>query len=220
MAKKRARAKVNIPMCAACILLCLTMFSFHFSSGVIARYSTDTSGGDSARVIRFNGITLNVYDVNSADADSEHFIAPGVPLTWNADVTFDGSESATYVFLEVTPTGSCTVSGDGMTYTLAHDAAAWTVDGTEDDDWKYLDKYKIDDTDIYTYVYYLSLAPNATLTNKKFFTADTVTISEFFDPEHLDDMTTVTTDFRANVVQSNGFNSPTEAWTSLSTNHP
>lgn len=50
---RRARAKVNIPICAAAILLCLTMFSVHLTSGVYARYTTTASGSDSARVAKF-----------------------------------------------------------------------------------------------------------------------------------------------------------------------
>lgn len=56
--RKKTGAKVNIPMCLACVLLCLTLFSVHFSSGVVARYTTTTDSGDSARVIKFGDLTL------------------------------------------------------------------------------------------------------------------------------------------------------------------
>ena len=46
--------KINIPMCAACVLLCLTLFSFHMSGGLYARYTTSAFGSDSARVARFD----------------------------------------------------------------------------------------------------------------------------------------------------------------------
>lgn len=52
MGKKKA--KVNIPMCAAAVLLCLTLVSIHLTSGLYARYSTSASGSDSARVAKFD----------------------------------------------------------------------------------------------------------------------------------------------------------------------
>ena len=46
-------SKINIPICLACLLLCLTLFSLHFSGGLYAKYITKGSGGDGARVARF-----------------------------------------------------------------------------------------------------------------------------------------------------------------------
>lgn len=48
------KSKMNIPMLAACILLCLTLFSIHLTSGLYARYVTKSDGNDSARVASFN----------------------------------------------------------------------------------------------------------------------------------------------------------------------
>lgn len=53
MANKR-RYHTNIPMCTACILLCLTLFSFHLSGGLYARYTTKASASDDARVASFD----------------------------------------------------------------------------------------------------------------------------------------------------------------------
>ncbi len=46
--------KLNIPMCAALVLLMLTMISIHLTSGLYARYTTTASGSDSARVAKFD----------------------------------------------------------------------------------------------------------------------------------------------------------------------
>ena len=46
--------KMNIPMCLAAILLCLTLFSFYLCGGLYARYTTSDSGEDAARVARFD----------------------------------------------------------------------------------------------------------------------------------------------------------------------
>ena len=48
------KTKMNIPMCLAAILLCLTLFSFYFCGGLYARYTTSDSGEDAARVARFD----------------------------------------------------------------------------------------------------------------------------------------------------------------------
>lgn len=53
MAKGR-KSKVNIPILAACILLCLTIFSVHLTSGLYARYTTTGTGQDEARVAKFD----------------------------------------------------------------------------------------------------------------------------------------------------------------------
>lgn len=51
---KQPRMKINIPMAVACVLLCLTLFSCHMTGGLYAKYSSVTSGSDSARVARFD----------------------------------------------------------------------------------------------------------------------------------------------------------------------
>lgn len=48
------KPKLNIPMCAALVLLLLTMISIHLTSGLFARYTSSSSGADSARVAKFD----------------------------------------------------------------------------------------------------------------------------------------------------------------------
>ena len=48
------KAKLNIPMCAALVLLLLTMVSIHLTSGLYARYTTNSYDTDSARVAKFD----------------------------------------------------------------------------------------------------------------------------------------------------------------------
>lgn len=226
--RKKTGIKVNIPIMLAAILFCLTLVSTYFSSGVVARYSTDTSGADTARVIRLGKIKLDVIDTKT------QYIAPGVTLTWNAKVTFPGSEASTYVFLEVTPSGSCTVSEKGLTYAFSETVegtnidtgAVWTVDSDGADGWKLLKKQGN------SYVYYLTLNPNEPLNEKPLFESDAATVSSDpakLLPENISKLTAITTTFRASVIQSNGFiaehlNDPNAAvnaaWDSLTTKHP
>lgn len=51
---RQAKAKINIPMCIACVLLCLTLFSFHLCGGLYAKYVVSDSSGDFARVAKFD----------------------------------------------------------------------------------------------------------------------------------------------------------------------
>ena len=215
MAKRRARAKMNIPMCAACVLLCLTLFSMHFSGGVVARYSTTASGSDSARVIQFGQITLTRY------GEETQYLYPGAELIWNVDVNFTGSESATYVFLEVTPTANCEVSGENKTiYTFksgsVNSGASWTVDTTSEPKWTFLK------ADSGSYVYYISLDPNKPLSNRPFFGNEDnkAMVSADLTADEIAALGTIKADFSASVVQSNGFTSVEEAWASLETKHP
>ena len=54
--------KVNIPLFLAGILFCLTLISSSLTSNLIAKYSTSTTGGDSARVAKFDVITTKDID--------------------------------------------------------------------------------------------------------------------------------------------------------------
>jgi len=221
MARHRNRAKMNIPMCLAGVLLCLTLFSIHLSSGVVARYSTNTDGSDSARVISFKALTVE----NVALADD--IVIPGVNLSWAPTVSFGGSESATYVFLEVSLTNggdNWTVSADGKIYSaLYHDsdnngsadapgltwnlAAGWThVDGTAN-----------------PYVYYRALSPNDPLDEVGIVQDGTITVAPTLLADDLakiqDAGDSLGMTLAASVVQSNGFASVDEAWKSLELNH-
>lgn len=50
----RRRKQPNIAMCAAFVMLCLTLVSTHFATGLYARYVSTDSASDSARVATFN----------------------------------------------------------------------------------------------------------------------------------------------------------------------
>ena len=200
MAKaKRSRAKVNIPICLAGVLLCLTLFSIHLTGGIFARYTTTASSSDSARVIRFGQLSLAL-----TGGDTPQYIAPGVELEWNAAVTFAGSESATYVFLEVE--GAAAGDADGVApFTNGPEWAVATG-------WKYLAG-----TDL---VYYRELEPNQNLAGVKLFSSDTAVVSEDLTVEQIKTIVPVYPVCRASVVQSNGFETPADAWASLESKHP
>ncbi len=45
--------RLNIPMCMACLLLVLVVLTTNMSGGLFAKYRTSSSGGDTARVAKF-----------------------------------------------------------------------------------------------------------------------------------------------------------------------
>lgn len=60
----RKRAKINLPMAVACVLLCLTLFSIHLTSGLYARYVSKGEGSDDSRVAQFN-VTENIGSLST-----------------------------------------------------------------------------------------------------------------------------------------------------------
>lgn len=62
MAKRKNPSRVNIPMCAAGVLLCLTLFSLHLTSGLYAKYISTATGSDSARVAKFEVVSAKHND--------------------------------------------------------------------------------------------------------------------------------------------------------------
>ena len=66
------KQKINIPMCAALVLLLVTLLSARLTGGLYARYTSTGYASDSARVARFE-VTNTVEPV----MDEENNIQPG-----------------------------------------------------------------------------------------------------------------------------------------------
>lgn len=77
MASHKRNTKLNIPMCVACVLLCLTLVSIHFTSGLYARYTSADAGVDSGRIAKFD-IKHSHY---SFSEDLVLALAPGTHVT-------------------------------------------------------------------------------------------------------------------------------------------
>lgn len=205
MATRRRRTKLNIPMCLAGVLLCLTLISIHLASGLYARYSTTSEGSDSARVISFGDLSLT--ETGDFGSDGTLRIIPGVDLTKKAVIDFEGSESATYVFVEITLANWSTADNKNFSYLVNSKAAMqWRLA----DGWTFLKKVNN------TYVYYRELVPNTVLDDVDII-ADNgkITVSEYITRNEITTLTGVSIKLRASVVQSGGFENPTAAWDSL-----
>ena len=199
------KTKINIPMCLAVILLCLTLISIHLTSGLYAKYISSASGNDSARVIKFGELTLteegDFYEGNKL------MIIPGVALTKKATVSFSGSESATYVFVEITPSKWSTT--DNKTFSLMSNgktAMQWNVA----EGWLFLK------SDNGTYIYYRELTPNTELIATDIIAENgKITVSNQITKSEIQVMTGISIKLRATVVQSGGFENPEAAWSSV-----
>ena len=207
MADHKHTAKPNIPMYLAAFLFCLTLISIHLSSGLYAKFISTASGSDSARVITFGDITLT--ETGDFYENNKLMIIPGVDLTKKAVVDFDGSEAATYVFIEVTPS-ACQVSESGKDFSLMLNGKAamqWTIA----EPWNYL---KADNG---SYIYYCVVAPNTPLTDVDIFAGEgKIAVSEWITKGEIASLTGTTIQLRATAVQLTGFDSPEAAWSSVS----
>ena len=191
-------------MCLACILFCLTLLSVHFMGGLYAKYTTSDSGSASARVIKFGNISIS--ESGNFNDDGELVIIPGVNLTKKAVVNFTGSESSTYIFVEVIIDGWAEQeNSDHKTFCTAGNKISWEVA----DGWNYLM------TDSSTYVYYCALEPNAILKDIDIIKNGTIIVSDVLTAADLNSLAQTNISFRASVVQSGGFENPESAWNSI-----
>ncbi len=66
-------SKLNIPLQLAAVLLCLTLISVYFVSGLFARYTTENSTGNSAAVAEFSPAASFVEDTWVFDSATYSF---------------------------------------------------------------------------------------------------------------------------------------------------
>lgn len=199
-------AIVNLPMCIACVLFCLTLISIRLTSGLYAKYVATGSDNDTARVISFGNVTLT----ESGDfVGGSAKLIPGVNLQKRVQVGFTGSESAVYVFVEITPAGGWTTS-DNTTFSMLSGKLRWSV-LTGTGEWTFLSAAGG------TYVYYKTLGPNTPLSNVDFIANNgTITVSNQILGSELAALGPVSIALRATVVQAGGFAGASAAWASVS----
>lgn len=197
---------VNVPMFLAGVLFCLTLISIHLTSGLYAKYTVSVSSGDSARVIRFGDLTLT--ETGSFVDEGKLMIIPGVNLEKKAVVNFQGSESATYIFLEIIPQGWTTT--DYYKFTISNESKLlmeWNVE----EQWKYLTNQTSG------YIYYQQVEPNTVVSNMNVIAEDgKIYVNENMNKQEIENLPkSVSIKIRATVVQSGGFESPEAAWNSI-----
>lgn len=197
----------NILMRITSVLLCLTILSIYLTTGLYARYTTNISENDDARVIDFGNVFIE--ESGTFETDGTMMIIPGVDLTKNAFVKFDGSESSTFVFVEVkTSSNWQRTNNDFFIKEGTKNLIIWSVAS----EWDYLK------TDNNTHIFYRELEANTTMNSNIVANNGVLTVDRMITSTELSNMNGTYINFRAKVVQSNGFETPLLAWETINTN--
>lgn len=169
-------------------LLYLAVATFALTGVTFSRYMASAYSQDEARVITFGDLTVTDSGVTP--------VQPGVAAQKDLTVRFDGSEAATYVFVEVQ--GGWTRGADNRTYTYGADRLSWRVA----DGWTHLQDN----------VYYRALSPNTALT-AGLIAGGTVDVSEDMTRTELEKLPkALSIRVQAAAVQREGGDTAETAW--------
>ncbi len=205
MSTKKQPSPRNFFIIWAIFGLSLVLLSSHITSGPYAKYSSQSTGSDGARVIKFGDLTVTeTGDFTSVSANENQLVfLPGVSLEKNVLVTFAGSEASTIVFITVETPG-WTLSN--KSFTDSKGQLSWSVD----DGWTYLR------TDGNTHVFYYSLDPNEPMDKTPFIKDGEIQVSENGTVAMYRDYPETSFTIQGYVVQANKFANASEAWESIS----
>lgn len=172
-------------------LLYLAVATFALTGVTFSRYVASAHSQDEARVITFGDLT--VTDSGSVQ------VQPGVAAQKDLTVRFEGSEAATYVFVELKGS-DWTRGADG----IYHDATGLMT-------WRVADGW----THLQDNVYYRELAPNTVL-DAGLIAGDTVDVSENMTRTELEKLSkALSIRVRAAAVQREGGDTAQIAWERL-----
>lgn len=173
-------------------LLYLAVVTFALTGVTFSRYVASAHSQDEGRVITFGDLTVTDSGVTQ--------VQPGVAAEKDLTVHFDGSEAATYVFVELQGS-DWTRSADNRTYTYEAGGLSWRVA----DGWTHLRDN----------VYYRELAPNTALT-AGLIAGGTVDVSEDMTRTELEKLSkALSIRVRAAAVQREGGDTAQIAWERL-----
>lgn len=142
---KKQLYKILIRGCA--LIFLVTMLSFYMSSSVLAKYFSDSSLGDTAKVAKFGDLTFYEYLSNGETlATGEQVIVedliikPGVDIAKKISLAFSESEVAVYLFLVIDANRFKVVSEIdsykiAVQNSLSEDILYWNLDNN----WNYLE---------------------------------------------------------------------------------
>lgn len=174
-------------------LLYLAVATFALTGVTFSRYVASAHSQDEARVAAFGGLTVT--------DSGETPVQPGVAAPKDLTVRFDGSEAATYVFVELKGS-DWTRGADNRTYTYGGGSLSWRVA----DGWTHLQDN----------VYYRELAPNTAL-DAGLIDDGAVNVSENMTRTELEKLPkALSIRVRAAAVQREGGDTAQIAWERLS----
>lgn len=169
-------------------LLYLAVATFALTGVTFSRYMASAYSQDEARVAAFGGLTVTDSGVTP--------VQPGVAAQKDLTVRFEGSEAATYVFVELQGS-DWTRGADG----IYHDAAGLMT-------WRVADGW----THLQDNVYYRALSPNTALT-AGLIDGGAVNVSEDMTRTELEKLSkALSIRVRAAAVQREGGDTAETAW--------
>ena len=170
-------------------LLYLAVATFALTGVTFSRYVASAHSQDEGRVITFGDLT--VTDSGSVQ------VQPGVAAQKDLTVRFDGSEAATYVFVELKGS-NWTRGADNRTYTYGAGSLSWRVA----DGWTHLRDN----------VYYQALSPNTAL-DAGLIDGGAVNVSEDMTRTELEKLSKgLSIRVQASAVQREGGDTAETAW--------
>lgn len=191
------------------ILLCMVLITSHATSGLYAKYKSDTSGYDGARVIRFGNLTLT--EENSPSGNKTWIVVPGVNISKNPLVSFEGSEASTFVFVEVTVSSGWTFDSANGRFSFGG-KMYWDIH----ENWDYV--CKSDSTYVFAYTED-KIMPNTVLQNVQIINDGTIFVGANITPSEVAAISNMKLTFKARAIQSSGFHYESDpqlaAWQSL-----
>ena len=195
-------------MHVALLLICAVLISTYAIGGLYARYVSKNTGSSGARVIYFGNITID------EPANKTVILTPGVTVSKETKVTFEGSEASTFVFVIITASNH--FERDGNTLKILNDNATTIGTLIVANDWNYVTQ----DGD--QFVFYKALAPNVELSQNQVFAAQNgvaggVAVPNTVTASDLSFLTSnITLSVKAIAMQNTGFASAADAWSSAS----
>ena len=206
MSTKKQSSPRNFFIIWAIFGLSLVLLSSHITSGPYAKYSSQSTGSDGARVIKFGDLTVTeTGDFTSVGTNENQFVfVPGVDLKKDIRVSFEGSEASTIVFITVKAPGW--TLENKKNFEDSKGQLTWSVA----DGWTHLQ------ADGDTHVFYYSLDPNEPMTNTPFIKDGKIQVNTNGTVDMYYDYPDVSFSVRGYVVQANKFATAAEAWASIS----
>ena len=186
--------KAKFRLSFSAVLLYLALIAAALSGVTFSRYVTGTTVSDSARVAMMKELT--VTETEMPDGSDQRVILPGVDMTKQAVVDFEGSEMACYVFCAITANG-WTRAADHFGYTAGNGLLNWAVDNTK---WIFLQE------DGSTSVYYCIVNANTALHADVLAEDGKITVSEDITRSQLNALAApLSIKISATAVQYHGF---------------
>lgn len=196
----------------------LILVTFYMTSSILAKYKSESSTNDTARVAKFGELSFYEYSADTGQLVGDAVqienitIKAGTDIDKKISLSFSGSEVATYIYLIVETSGwSITTNTESNINRLSiknagkEDMVYWELNNK----WTYLDGVSNDST----FVFYHLIEPNTSFT-------DDVMTALIVNSISLDDVNLLKTPDYSITVKTHAVsaagNTPEQAWEHIS----